>query len=94
MLLTVQLLSYLPYGLLLTFPTADINDEGFDSDLQDDFELEVPVLNELCLVLDCLHDFCDPGQAAHSRYSAFLECWQTAAYAVAQAGLQHLHVTL
>lgn len=66
-------LSYLPYGLaqsLLTFLAADIVDEGFDSD-QDAFELEAPLLNEFCLVLDRLHDFCNSGQAVHSRYSDF-----------------------
>jgi len=67
-------LSCLPHGLaesLLTFLAADINNEGIDFDLQDDLDLEVPLLDELCLVLHCLHDFCNPGQAVHSRYSAF-----------------------
>jgi len=56
---------------LLTFLAVDINDEGIESDLQDDFELDLPLLDEFCLVLDCLHDFCISGQAVHSRYSAF-----------------------
>ncbi len=67
-------LSCLPHGLaesLLTFLAADLNNEGINFDVQDSFELEVPLLDEFCLVLDCLHYFCNPGQAIHSKYSAF-----------------------
>ena len=78
-------LSCLPNGLaesLLTFPAADINNGGIDFHLQNYFELEVSLLDEFCSVLHCLHAFC------------ILKRWQITAYAVAQACLQHLHVTV
>ena len=67
-------LSCLPQGLaesLLAFLTTDVSIEGINVDVQDDFEVEVPLLDEFCLVLNCLHYFCNPGQAVHSKYSAF-----------------------
>ena len=57
----------LPHGLPESFLAADINNEGIDFDLRNDFMLEVSLLDEFCLVLHCLHDFCNPGQAVHSR---------------------------
>ena len=78
-------LSCLPHGLaesLLTLPAADINNEGIDFHLQNDFELKVSLLDEFCSVLHCLHA------------CRILKRWQITAYAVAQACLPHLHVTV
>ncbi len=68
--------SYLPCAVaesVLAFLASAQSEPGFDSDLQDAFQLEDSLLFEFFVALDRLHDDSHIGQAVTTRYVEFLK---------------------
>lgn len=70
-------ISYLPYAtaeFVFSFLGADVDETGFDTDLQDAFQLDAPLLFEFCLAIDRMQGCLHPGEAMCTRYVAFVRC--------------------